>query len=520
MIFADDASGFEFEDRPQLTLLRNEIKSKQSRRADVVIIEHLDRLSRNAEWHQGYLRHELETKHGIELIYWKDPGPLTQRAVMGAVAQEGMERAKQVMIEGKILKAKSGRVTATSAAYGYKLVDDSGKEGERAKRFTYYAINDEEAEIVRQIFQRYLLGDSMRQIAFDLEQTGIKPPKKYKHWEAAQIRVTLINEVYKGNFYSHRWEHKTIEKLSRDGISTRKVKCKVERPREEWIHVPVPAIVSPEDWDAANRMLAQNKKTARRNAKVPYLLTGLVKCAYCGWSFTGSTHRKKNGKDRHYPYRGYRCPFYSTRPKYLRKSEECQNSQIRCDILDDAVWHIVCEALLNPQVLIDALESDATSERNKGLQAQIAYLQKELDKFPERDRKLARAYEADAFDAQEYAAERKKLKEEMANLNFQIAKLRAQVQSPEQVEERKRSILNMSSALQQANIKLDPPFELKQRILRLVIDKIVLDVKNGRLELDGAINGVFTIVNTHMGRGCARRPARNSRGTSGCLWRG
>lgn len=54
MVFADDDSGFEYEQRPQLTALRNDYKTSK-RRANVVIMEHLDRLSRNAEWHQGLL---------------------------------------------------------------------------------------------------------------------------------------------------------------------------------------------------------------------------------------------------------------------------------------------------------------------------------------------------------------------------------------------------------------------------------------------------------------------------------
>src|SRR5688572_8644103 len=57
LVFADDYTGFEFVGRPQLTLLRNEIRSSD-RRASAVVMEHLDRLSRNADWHQGFLLDE------------------------------------------------------------------------------------------------------------------------------------------------------------------------------------------------------------------------------------------------------------------------------------------------------------------------------------------------------------------------------------------------------------------------------------------------------------------------------
>ncbi|MBK8027812.1 MAG: recombinase family protein [Chloroflexi bacterium] len=172
-----------------------------------------------------------------------------------------MEQAKQRMMEGNLFKARSGRVTARVPAYGYKLVDAQGNEGPNARKETYYAIRDNESVIVRRIYERFLSGDSMRRIALDLEMEGINPPKQYKHWEYVQIRLILINEVYQGDFYAHRWLHTVVQKPSNDGLSTRQVKCKVERPRDEWIHIPVPAIISREDWAAANALLAKNKKT-------------------------------------------------------------------------------------------------------------------------------------------------------------------------------------------------------------------------------------------------------------------
>ena len=56
-VYADDSSGFTFEGREGLTDLRREIQSP-SRRADTIVLEVLDRLSRNADWHQGFLLDE------------------------------------------------------------------------------------------------------------------------------------------------------------------------------------------------------------------------------------------------------------------------------------------------------------------------------------------------------------------------------------------------------------------------------------------------------------------------------
>lgn len=502
MVFADDYTGFEFEERPQLKELRREMRNP-TRRADAVVLEHLDRLSRNADWHQGFLLDEMK-RHGISPVFWKEFFSRIERVVLGAIAQEGMEAEKQRMMEGNLYKARSGRVTARTPAFGYKLVDVNGTEGAAAKKDTYYAIREDEAVVVRMIYRRLLTGDSLRRIALDLEVSGLKPPKQAKHWEATYVRCILVNEVYKGDFYAHRWLHTTVQKPAKDGFLMRNVKCKIERPREEWIHVPVPAIVTPEEWDAANRMLAQNKVMARRNAKDPYLLTGLVKCAHCGWSYTGTTSGMNHGKPRQHLYRGYRCPHYSTRPKYLVTTIECGNSYIKCDLLDGIVWNIVCQALLQPQVLLDALDGDATSERNRQLEAQIAYLEREVAAKTDDDAKLLRAYMAGAFDEREFAAQRKLLKEESARMTEELSRLCAEVLTPDQLDQRKRMILAMSEQMRAQNIPVDAPFALKQRIIKLVVDAIVLDVSNGWLTLTGAIRGMFPIVNIPADRDFGR----------------
>src|SRR5690242_20012068 len=70
LVFADDCSGFTFEERPALSLLRREYRSSQHR-ANAVVIEHLDRLSRHADWHQGFLLDEMH-QHGIHTVFWKE----------------------------------------------------------------------------------------------------------------------------------------------------------------------------------------------------------------------------------------------------------------------------------------------------------------------------------------------------------------------------------------------------------------------------------------------------------------
>ncbi len=100
-------------------------------------MEYLDRLSRNADWHQGFLLDEMK-HNGLSVVFWKEFTSRIERAVMGAISQEGMEQAKQRMAQGNIFKARDHRITARVPAFGYRLVDRNGKSSAEAKKDTHY----------------------------------------------------------------------------------------------------------------------------------------------------------------------------------------------------------------------------------------------------------------------------------------------------------------------------------------------------------------------------------------------
>jgi site-specific DNA recombinase len=483
MIYFDDYTGFEFEERPALSQLRKEYQN--GKRADTIVIEHLDRLSRNSDWHQGYLLWEME-QHGLQAVFWKAFNSRVERSVMGAVAQDAMEQARQRMLEGNINKAKSGKVTAKTPAYGLKFVDSQGNEGHTAIKDRHYALRDDiETETVRTIYKRVAAGDAIRRVAGDLNENGVRPPGRSKMWTPELIRVLIKNPVYRGDFYASRWA--VIKEGQKD-------KRRVLRPESEWIHVTVPAIVSHEIWQQANDMLAKNKQTSSRNAKHSYLLTGLIKCAHCDLAYHGNfdKRRKEHYKDLRY----YRC----SQP-YEFTERECDNTSIQCDVLDNAVWSIVCDALLKPDVVLQALESDALSEHNQSLLRQIEWLGKEIAGKSNEDDKLYRAFVADVFDAQEYKERRDMLTAERQRLSDKLLQLKSQVIAPDKIEARRKIILDMADRLLQMRLHIpDPPFDLKQKIIKMVVDRVVLNVRDGWFRLEGTLQGQHSIENIPVSR--------------------
>ena len=58
-----------------------------------------------------------------------------------------------------------------------------------------------------------------------------------------------------------------------------------DRPREDWLEIPVPALVAEDTWARAQQRLADNKRYAARNSQDPSLLQGICACASCGYAY-------------------------------------------------------------------------------------------------------------------------------------------------------------------------------------------------------------------------------------------
>jgi hypothetical protein len=139
--------------------------------------------------------------------------------------------------------------------------------------------------------------------------------------------------------------------------------------------------------------------------------------------------------------------------------------------VDEAVWNIVCKVLLEPYMLLNSLERFFSDDANDGLIRQIAYLEQQIVTRRQEDDRIYRAYTAGVFDEYEFASQRKLLKETVSKLEEEIETLRSRVMTSEQVEEHKQFILRFSEQIQQVNLLEQVPFDKKQRIIRMVVDR-------------------------------------------------
>jgi DNA invertase Pin-like site-specific DNA recombinase len=161
-------------------------------KVDMIYTKSISRFARNTVDFLETMR-MLKTL-GVTVIFENEhidtSQPISEFAVtlFAAYAQEESESKSSNIRWGILQKFKSGAESYVNRpCFGY----DKGEH--------HLEINTEEAQIVRQIFQKYLSGESLKSIAVYLENNRILSPKGGTKWSSQTVKNILQNEKYTGN---------------------------------------------------------------------------------------------------------------------------------------------------------------------------------------------------------------------------------------------------------------------------------------------------------------------------------
>lgn len=472
MLFVDDGySGFEFVDRPAFTKLRHELRT--NKRSDHLVVEEIDRLSRNADWHQGFLLDEF-ARRKVSVHFYNEPGSELERFVRGYMAQETMKKEIERMRLGKVYKAMDGRVTAARAAYGYKISDPKD---------SHYLIVEEEAQIVRMVYN-WLTEDgrTLWYIADKLNEMGV-PGRREGKWSAGTLINMVKNEVYKGWFITNR---RTYEVVGYDEEGKPKRKWRM-RPEEEWIRVPVPALVSEKQWEEAHDVLTGNRKFSSRNSKgstTGWLLSGLVHCSICDYvyrSSRGGTSRPgQPGKLRYY-HCGSR---WSAKAKALGKA--CRTPYVHAEYLEDVIWEKISELIFHPKRVLKFLEESYTDKRSLEYYDQIEYLNRQVSSLTLEKLRWDTAYARGILDIEEYEAKARAVRERLSTIENQKQKVESDLAELLKEANLEQEVERRLSGLRDG-LSPDLPLDVKRKIVTTLIDRIELNSETGVGVIYGAI---------------------------------
>lgn len=382
LIFEDDGYSGASLVRPGLERVRDLAAEGQ---LHAVLVYAPDRLSRKYAY-QVLLVEEL-AGHGVETVFVKAPAMATPEDQLlvqfqGMIAEYERAQILERSRRGKRHRARQGQVSVLSGApYGYRYVR---KTDEAA---AYYEIIEAEAAVVRLVYERYTVHPmSIGAITRWLNERGVPPRKRCGRWERSSVWAMLRNPAYKGTACFGKTRIAPRQRITRPlrlrgGIAARN-SANHERPREEWIEIPVPAIIRDETFALAQERLERNKVHAPRRTITPSVVQGLVSCSKCGYALS-RTSTRSSARTIHY----YRC-LGSDAWRHLG-GPVCDNRPVRQDLLDQVVWAEIIKLLETPSLIQEELErrlaaartSDPTQRRQKALQRDLARLGKSMDRL-------------------------------------------------------------------------------------------------------------------------------------------
>ena len=391
---------------------------------DRLYVHSPDRLARKYAY-QARLLEEFQ-RAGVEVVFLnralgETPEDELLLQVQGMVAEYERAKILERSRRGKRHAAHTGAVSVLSAApYGYRYIGKA--DGGGAAR---YEIVLEEARGVRQIFtwvgqERATIGEVCRRLA----QAGTPTRRGKTTWDRTTVWGLLTNPAYRGAAAFGKTRAGPLQPRLRAqrgrSVQPRRAVTTAAVPPEEWITVPVPALVDAALFAAVQEQLQENRRRARQRQRgARYLLQGLATCAQCGYAYYGKavSVRAAKGHPRAYAY--YRC--IGTDAYRFGGERVCTNSQVRTDLLDAAVWEHVRGLLEQPPRLADEyrrrLEAPAPPVQDRAAtEAQVRKLRQGLAR-------LIDSYAEGLIDKGEFEPRIGRLRQRLADLEAQARQL-------------------------------------------------------------------------------------------------
>jgi site-specific DNA recombinase len=341
------------------------------------------------------------------------------------------------------------------------------------ERAAYYEVVDAQAEVVRQVFDLYTAQAlSIGAITRRLNELGVPTKKEQTCWERSTIWAMLRNPAYRGMACFGKTQEASRRPRDNRGVRMRghaprrSPRTLQETPKDQWIQIPVPALVDERTFDLAQERLQDNKKFAPRRTVEPSILQGLAHCAQCGYALYRTSTRSSARKIYY-----YRC-LGSDAWRYQGQAR-CSAQPIRLDLLEDTVWSEVARLLEDPALiqaeLTRRVQAARTSHPAKQHKDRIAH---ELAQSQRRAERLLTAYQEDLLSLDE-------LRRRMPELRQQETRLKAELESLSTQLTEQTTYLRLAHTLGEFLERLRTQVQVmdvvaRQRIVRLLVKEVVV----------------------------------------------
>lgn len=386
-------SGKNVTGRPEFRKMLSDIKAGKDD-VQYVLVFKLSRFGRNAADTLNSLQYIED--YGVNLLCVEDgidsAGKL-MISVLAAVAEIERENIKEQTMAGRQQKARDGLWNGGFAPYGYKLV---AVEGQKSKMLV---INEDEAKLVKLIYEKYLSGMSVNAVAKWLNDNGYRKtvrqngtvPLISDHF----VKGVLDNPVYAGKIAYGRRKTEKIE-------GTRNEFHVVKQDKDSYKLYPGKhePIIDEETWYKVKvkRMKNAFKREKTHSLLHEHVLSGIVKCPVCGAPMYGVVNRKKKkGSEEFYTDMWY----YICKNRKMVSGHPCDyKKHIRQEEINTEVIQMIKYVFGGENSMKDnVLSKVGTDDSFKELEAEKTRLEDERAKLnTKKTKQLRRINELDIDD--------------------------------------------------------------------------------------------------------------------------
>jgi len=442
---------------------------------DRLYVHSPDRLARHYAY-QVLLVDELH-RAGVEIVFLnralgQSPEDDLLLQVQGMVAEYERAKILERSRRGKRHAAHAGAINPLSGApYGYRYIDKQAGNGQAR-----YEVCPEQAQVVRQIFhwvghERNTIGEVRRR----LQQTEIPSPTGKAVWDRSTIWGVLKNPAYKGTAAFGKTalgqKRPRLRPGRKQSPQPRRDYSTYDQDPQQWILIPVPALVDEALFISVQEQLQENQKRARQSQRgAKYLLQGLLVCKQCGYAYYGKpvSNKAAKGKVRNYAY--YRC--IGTDAYRFGGQRICSNTQVRTDLLEVAVWQQVRELLENPQRLEQEYDrrgqapADAQQKQLSTLETQMAKLRRGIGR-------LIDSYSEGFIDKTEFEPRITHLRERLHTLEVQVKQASEELALHQDLQLIISRLEDFVSRVKQGLDQVD--WHTQREIIRALVKRVEID---------------------------------------------
>lgn len=429
---------------------------------DYVIVHKFDRFARNRN--DSRASKKILEENGVKVISVLEPISDNPEGIIMEGLAETMSEYYSANLSREVKKGFNVRAL--------KCQNNGGRPplGYMVDRETEtFIINENEAVIVRLIFDLYTKGYSYGYILNELNARGYKT-RLGNPFAKNSLHDLIKNKKYCGYYIFNRRMSKKFGKVN----------SHKNRPQEEIIEIKggIPAIIGEETYNKAMAIMETHKRSPAQNcAKHIYLLSGLVTCGHCGEIMHGNTHTNVKGSIFH----SYRCE--------KKCDKACPNLEISQERLDDYVLKILEENIFNECIFATLIKSlkESHSKSVRNYSREVEQLKARLPNLETRKQNIIKAI-SNGFIAEDFKEELSQIELEREQIQLRLSEIHENIPSMQLDEQKLSELLSeFRESVHDRNIA-----ECKQ-FVREFVDSVI--VYNSRIE-------VVMKISSHIIDGC------------------